>query len=333
MATVTCAQCGKVFERKPSQINDKNYCSHTCASKAKETQMEFVCAQCGKTRKKSLSRVRDNNYCSVACRAKSTETKVSVICAWCGKICKKVRGRVKDSNYCSTACYGKAKEIKVEVTCECCGKLFFKKPSGLREKNYCSHMCYSKAKETRIEVVCAQCGTLFKRHPSRLRAKNYCSKLCAMYMCINYISKLELDVSKHLCEKYAQLDFLFNDRKAIRMELDILVNKLGIAFELNGPTHYLPIYGEKSLKKVQKRDRLRCLTCYTNSIDLYSINVSTEGYSKQQLSNTLTFICTIIDERLAHAAAQSIPPYHCYSNTAGLTYIPHPSHMPMELAV
>ena len=62
----TCQHCGKTYETYPS-IRPR-YCSHACASAAKERGQECQCAQCGKTFWRHASRP-DRQFCSKSCAA------------------------------------------------------------------------------------------------------------------------------------------------------------------------------------------------------------------------------------------------------------------------
>lgn len=69
-----------------------------------------------------------------------------------------------------------------------------------------------------------------------------------------------------------------NDRKTIKnpytdtfLELDFYIPNQSLAIELNGPTHYKPIYGEAKFKRQQKNDQLKRDLCASQNITLIEI--------------------------------------------------------------
>lgn len=69
-----CENCGKRFERTPSEISSHNYCSRSCAimvnnGKRPKREAEFkTCKICSEQFKKSTGNLK---YCSLSCRRKS----------------------------------------------------------------------------------------------------------------------------------------------------------------------------------------------------------------------------------------------------------------------
>ena len=71
MAQVKCAYCGKVINRKPSQIKRSaaSYCSPECHRQAMKKGTTVQCDWCGKPFYKPPSAMRSEaNLCSAACR-------------------------------------------------------------------------------------------------------------------------------------------------------------------------------------------------------------------------------------------------------------------------
>lgn len=66
----------------------------------------------------------------------------------------------------------------------------------------------------------------------------------------------------------------FNEKSAIEEELDIYIPKLSFAVELNGPTHYFPIFGQDKLEAEQKNDALKREKCKKLGIELMEVDVS-----------------------------------------------------------
>jgi hypothetical protein len=75
-------------------------------------------------------------------------------------------------------------------------------------------------------------------------------------------SKFENWLQEQLPKDYPNICFVFNDCVTIGKELDILIPSLNLAFEINGISHYKPIYGMESLERTQISDRLKRDLCY-----------------------------------------------------------------------
>lgn len=72
-----------------------------------------------------------------------------------------------------------------------------------------------------------------------------------------------------------------NDRSVLpsKLELDVYLPELSLAIEVNGPTHYQPIYGEESLKATINRDKLKAAECKSLGITLIVLDISERHYS------------------------------------------------------
>lgn len=135
-------------------------------------------------------------------------------------------------------------------------------------------------------LKCKKCKTDFERIlKAAPKGNTFCSRSCAgsynrrkrkrTKRPVNR-SKLEFFLEKKLSKLYPGL-CVFNDRKAIRSELDIYIPSLKLAIEINGPTHYRAIYGQATLKKTQRRDKAKATKCKNAGISLHIIDVSSDG--------------------------------------------------------
>ena len=137
-------------------------------------------------------------------------------------------------------------------------------------------------KNKTFKYICLNCNKEFYIQLCEYRkSKNhFCSKSCsAIYNNANKkygtkVSKLEKFIQKHIIKKYKDLTILFNNKTAIKSELDIYIPSLKIAFELNGIVHYKPIYGDKKYKNIIDNDRLKNEKCKDCGIELFTINTS-----------------------------------------------------------
>lgn len=62
---VTCDYCGKEFNRRPSAIKVKNYCSPKCYHAEKQTEVE--CEKCGRQFVRLKSDIKGRIFCSPQC--------------------------------------------------------------------------------------------------------------------------------------------------------------------------------------------------------------------------------------------------------------------------
>ena len=64
------------------------------------------------------------------------------------------------------------------------------------------------------------------------------------------------------------------------LELDIYIPNIKLAIELNDPVHYIPMYGEKMLKKTKNKDIIKQIECRQLGISLLIIDISQQTYFK-----------------------------------------------------
>jgi hypothetical protein len=110
---------------------------------------------------------------------------------------------------------------------------------------------------------------------------------------------LEIYLEEQLTILYPNLIIDYNKTNAIEAELDIYIPSLNVAFELNGPFHYEPIFGLDKLNKTQSNDQNKFKLCIEHKIDLCVIDTSTHRYFKEKYTKKyLDIINNIIKERL-----------------------------------
>ena len=67
--------------------------------------------------------------------------------------------------------------------------------------------------------------------------------------------------------------------------LDFYFPELRFAIELNGITHYEPIYGENKFEKIKNNDKRKVIACYEKEIELAIIDSSTCTYLNESAKN------------------------------------------------
>ena len=192
------------------------------------------------------------------------------------------------------------------LPCKCvtCGKKFYRQKHWFfryikrgQTVIYCSLKCTMTMKSRlapKTTISCEQCGKEFDRNISQIKKTkhNFCSRSCAAkyynaHKTTGYRrSKLEMYLEAKLAELYLDLEILYNDRQTLGngLELDIYIPSRKLAFELNGPFHYIAAFGQGKLDKIQNNDSLKLQKCLELDIDLCVIDVSQQKYFTEKSS-------------------------------------------------
>lgn len=209
----------------------------------------------------------------------------------------------------------------VSLICCVCGKSYdsplnfynLKKRRAPFAKDYCSQKCFQLGKNGKLKVNCDLCGKEFSKRKCQIRITdhNFCSYSCAAIYRNNHKtvgtrrSKLEIWLEEKLIEKYSNLDVKFNSCKDIGYELDIYIPSLNLAFELNGPVHYQPIYGQARFSATQNIDNKKVELCRSKNIELIIIDVSNEKLFKEKNGiNHYNNISLVIDDKIYRGLEQ-----------------------------
>jgi hypothetical protein len=202
------------------------------------------------------------------------------------------------------------------LECEVCSDTFFKTKITIRNAmnpkrkescKHCSNKCTNISKIKKVGVNCVICDKTIQRHPSQLLLypNSFCSKSCASKYSNahkttgNNRSKLEIWLEEQLTLVYPNLPIDYNNRDAIKAELDIYIPSLKLAFEINGIFHYEPIFGVDKLTKTQNNDKRKIQACIENKISFCIIDTSDFKYFKpDRAKKYLEIITNIINDNL-----------------------------------
>ena len=209
----------------------------------------------------------------------------------------------------------------VAVACTLCGKEIWRYPKHLARiaKPYCGHECQhlNRPKDNLVTVQCGQCGlpvTVRKDHLRKSKSGHlFCNHHCAATYHNTHKttgtrrSKLEVWLETQLRTLYPDLDIHCNRTDAISAELDFYFPALRLAVELNGPTHYEPIYGPDKLDRVQKNDHRKFQACGEAGISLAVIDTSRIKYLKPaKAQEILRFVCGLVDQNVSRCLTEGL---------------------------
>lgn len=157
---------------------------------------------------------------------------------------------------------------------------------------YCSQTCARHARRTSQEILCANCNTLFRKHGVELKrtGNHFCSRSCAAQynnrnknLGASRRSKAEDYLSSLILRDFPSLEIIQNERALLPsgLEVDIIIPRLRLAIELNGPVHYFPLFGNQKLVKIQAADILKQIEIQSIGYNLLVIDISAYGYFKK----------------------------------------------------
>jgi hypothetical protein len=186
------------------------------------------------------------------------------------------------------------KDMPIEVKCVGCNKNVMRYPCELKSNNqyWCSHKCRYPDNEKRL-VSCLKCNKEFKKSNAECIKfpNNFCSHSCSASYNNTHKkygtrrSKLEIYLEEQIKTHYPDLELVCNQKSAIESELDFYFPELRFAIELNGITHYEPIYGEDKFEKIQNNDKRKIIACYEKDIELAIIDSSSCSYLNETAKN------------------------------------------------
>ncbi len=283
--SIPCESCGKIIKRERNQLKGKRsyYCSKKCFS-SKRTGKTVQCKGCGGNLYRTGARLlQKNNFCNNKCKSKFFRKNYIVTCVVCGNEFEKVPAeqRRHPVHCCSVECRSKNNDKRVEVSCTECGKKFERPLSVLYGKaNYfCSQECHNDFQNHKTLVKCDSCGIDVWKSPSAM-ADDFNHHFCSVACFSKFEHKdnyVEVEFEKMIMP--LSIEYTRNDRVILKekagnaLELDFYFPSIRFAVEINGSTHYKPIYGEESLAIRKARDKRKRKICKKLGIKLRSIRL------------------------------------------------------------
>lgn len=141
----------------------------------------------------------------------------------------------------------------ITKTCAHCHQTFRAEvPRRKKPGRYCSLACTRLARRKRTIRTCAVCLKPYHVRPWEVASKRKvaCSRQCA--------SRIGSSQTETLLGTYIEClgcTFIRNDRTILDgLEIDIVLPDHKIAIEVNGPTHYRPIYGKAKYDRTRSND-------------------------------------------------------------------------------
>ena len=204
--------------------------------------------------------------------------------------CKRILGR-KDLKF---NILNQEEDMPIVVNCDKCNKSLSRYPSEINKtgKYWCSYECRYPDNKRKI-VNCLKCNKEF----SKLNAEcikfpnHFCSRSCSASYNNTHKSygtrrsKLEQYLEEQIRLNYADLELVCNQKSVIESELDFYFPELRFAIELNGITHYEPIYGEDKFDKIKNNDKRKIIACYEKDIELAIVDSSACSYLNESAKN------------------------------------------------
>jgi len=278
---VHCDYCHKKI-RKGKRYLEKYryyYCNQICYSNYRKEINKVQCSNCGKNNYRS-KRDRDENktnlfFCNMECRSEYFYKRDMVICCICKKeFYKSLTEQKRYPNHCcSILCRSEYNNERIKINCKTCDKILYKPISLIENKNniFCSKKCHDEFQNQKIQVKCEKCGKKIYKSPIYIKRNKYhfCSTVCFSKYRFKE-SFVESQFEKMI--KKLKIKYDRNNREVVGpLELDFYFPDINFAVEINGPTHYKPIYGEKNLNNQQKRDKRKRKKCRELGIKLRAV--------------------------------------------------------------
>lgn len=138
---------------------------------------------------------------------------------------------------------------------------------------------------TIFDLICENCGKEFQREKRQMTSsmlhevkRFFCTRSCN----VSYNNKhkeygdmrssIEMWIETSIKRRWPNLEVHYNRKDAIEAELDIYVPSLRLAFEINGRSHYEPIWGQDVFQKTLLNDQAKAEECKERGIELIVVD-------------------------------------------------------------
>lgn len=271
-----CQECLKCFERTKRELrfykrrggNNFNYCSKQCSDESKRLNHPKECAGCKKIFSPSS---KDTIFCERKCYNANRRTKI--ITFSCKRCLKGATMSLKEKNenafyrkgFCSSVC-----KNGPEITCEETLKKYKVKTASFYETKNCD-FCKKEFLRPKNKALSKHGKVFCNRSCS---AKHFTGKTKISRP--NHTSRAEVMTLDFITKDFPDLQIITNDRSVLPsgLELDLFFPDIKFAIELNGPTHYMPIYGEKALEHTKFKDSKKFAEAHALKISLLVVDIS-----------------------------------------------------------
>lgn len=255
-----CDSCSCLFERelrfvKSAQKRGRKFffCSRTCGNSfAKVNKVKCSCSECDKEfYRKPSELVKSTRYfCDHVCSAKFNNRLKTDIKTLNGiKLKKDLKSE-------------KLKRIKISCICSC---------------SYCN----TEVLRTKTELKRNQRNLVFCSKSCRMTYQNLHDNIRPIVGSSR--SKAEDYLLNLLKSSFPDLKIESNNRSILpsKLEIDIYIPEFKFGIELNGPIHYMPIYGLDTLEKCQRKDFAKNQECLQLGISLMTLDISRLNSTKR----------------------------------------------------
>lgn len=256
------------------------------------------------------------------------------------KTCFKPFSKLNFKVYCSRTCYDNRKGFTYGgsfiTNCMYCDDEVLKYKSEIRknpDKLYCDSKCASMAflpyrkRRVMIECICEYCLKPITKYKKILRNHTFCSLRCSSKHLAQYTkriarSNLERYLEGKIKQNFPYLKLVESNRSVCDgLELDLYLEDIRLAIEINGPIHSRPIYGDKYFSNIKERDKRKKNICQFKEIELLCIDncdkfTTTIGQSiwsnilKPKLLEFIPFCEPNSEEELFFEMAKPLPKKH-----------------------
>lgn len=245
---------------------------------------EVQCDTCKKivVKKQSEYKKYKLHFCSKECLSKRNLEKNVLKCEVClTDVYRPLSKRKKTTRvFCSKKCEGIGKDTRINTTCPFCKVRFKQKSQG---QKFCSNQCKFDSSKNKIEVSCFYCQKKTSKTPYQIKLAEhiFCGNSCKgkYYSWKNEgrrRSSSEIKLCEIIKQDFPNIEVLENTRDVLNchLEIDIWIPSINLAIELNGPCHFINIYGDKIYQKTLTNDETKKKEILERGFNLLIININ-----------------------------------------------------------